>query len=69
MVLGCTWVIGEDANLSLEIDILVQIGVLIIMKRLHKSAQSYTRMLLCVCACVKCMLKLCMVIYEHALSL
>ena len=31
--------------------------------------RSYTRLSLCVCACAKCMLKLCMVMYNYALSL
>ena len=50
------------ANLSLGISLLVQIDVLIWSASVNP-AQSYTWLsfIICVCACVKCMLKLCMV--------
>ena len=59
----------ETASLSLEIGILVQIGVLIIMKLLYKyHSKLYSIVVLCL-YCVKCMLKLCMVMYNYTLSL
>ena len=59
------------ASLSLEIGILVQTGVLKfrwIWSGSINSAQSYTRLSLCVYACKKCKLKLCMVTYNYALN-
>ena len=55
------------ANLSLEIGILVQISVLRWSISVNPT-WSYTRLLLCVCACVKCTLKLCMVMHNYTLS-
>ena len=55
------------ANLPLEIGNLVQIGVLIWSISVNPT-QSYTRLSLYVCACAKCTLKLCMVMYNYALS-
>ena len=53
-------------NLSLGIGILAQIGVLIWSTSINH-AQSYTQLSLYVGACVKCILKLCMVMYNYAL--
>ena len=70
MVLRYTWVIGKDgsaAKLSLKIGIIVQTGVLILSASINPT-QSCTGLLLCVCACVKCMLKLYVVMHNYASS-
>ena len=62
----------KTANLSLEINILVQIVTGCLSKLIWSASvnpsRSYTRLSLCVYACTKYMLKLCMVMYGYALS-